>query len=224
MIDVNLLRTNPEIAKDSQRRRGIEVSLVDKVLEADKKWRTLKGELDELRAERNKLGEEIGKLKKKGENPVDILNRVSILSGKIKKQEEELAELEQKRDKLLLEIPNILHETVPQGKDEGENVEIKKIRKPTKFPFQPKDHIDLGLNLDLFDVERAAKTSGARFYFLKNEAVLLELALVQYAMDFLVKKQGFTPIIVPDLVKERSMYGVGMLPPSPNEIYKIENE
>ena len=224
MIDVNLLRTNPEIAKDSQRRRGIEVSLVDKVLEADKKWRTLKGELDELRAERNKLGEEIGKLKKKGENPVDILNRVSILSGKIKKQEEELAELEQKRDKLLLEIPNILHETVPQGKDEGENVEIKKVGKPTKFPFQPKDHIDLGLNLDLFDVERAAKTSGARFYFLKNEAVLLELALVQYAMDFLVKKQGFTPIIVPDLVKERSMYGVGMLPPSPNEIYKIENE
>ena len=218
MIDVNLLRTNPEIAKDSQRRRGIEVSLVDKVLEADKKWRTLKGELDELRAERNKLGEEIGKLKKKGENPVDILNRVSILSGKIKKQEEELAELEQKRDKLLLEIPNILHETVPQGKDEGENVEIKKVGKPTKFPFQPKDHIDLGLNLDLFDVERAAKTSGARFYFLKNEAVLLELALVQYAMDFLVKKQGFTPIIVPDLVKERSMYGVGMLPPSPNEI------
>ena len=223
MIDINLLRTSPEIAKDSQRRRGIDASIVDKVLEADKKWLSLKGESDELRAERNKLGEEIGKSKKKGENPVDLLNRVSIISGKIKKQEEELADLEQKRDALLLEIPNILHETVPQGKDESGNVEIKRVGKPTKFPFPPKDHIDLGLNLDLFDVERAAKTSGARFYFLKNEAVLLELALVHYAMDFLVK-QGFTPVIVPDLVKERAMYGVGMLPHSPKEIFKIEND
>ncbi len=223
MIDINLLRTNPEIVKDSQRRRGIEVSIVDKVLSEDKKWRALKGELDEMRAERNKLGEAIGKLKSKGENPVDFLNKVSIISGKIKKNEEELAKLESSRDKLLLEIPNILHETVPQGKDESENVPIRTVGKPTKFDFKAKDHIDLGLALDLFDVESSAKTSGARFYFLKNEAVLLELALVQYAMDFLVK-QGFTPVIVPDLVKERVMYGVGMLPHSPKEIFKIENE
>ena len=223
MIDINLLRTNPEIVKDSQRKRDADISIVDKVLSADKKWRVLKGEVDELRAERNKLGEEIGKLKKKGENPVDLLNRVSIISDKINKQEEELAVLEKNRDTLLIEIPNILHESVPQGKDETENIEIRRVEKLPKFAFKPKDHIDLGLALDLFDTDAAAKTSGARFYFLKNEAVLLELALVQYAIDFLAKKQGFTPVIVPDLVKERTMYGAGMLPHSRDEIFKIEN-
>ncbi len=224
MIDINLLRTNPEIAKDSQRKRGIDISIIDKVLEADKKWRTLKGELDNLKAERNKLGEEIGKLKKAGKNPIEQLNRVSILSGKVKKSEEDLAELEKNRDTLLIDIPNILHESVPQGKDDTGNVEIKKIGKIPKFAFPVKDHIDIGAKLDLFDTDRAAKTSGARFYFLKNEAVLLELALAQYAMDYLVNKKDFTPVIVPDLVKERVMYGVGMLPHSKQEIYKIENE
>src|SRR3989338_923508 len=221
MIDINLLRTNPEIAKDSQRKRGGDISIIDKVLEADKKWRTSKGELDNLKSERNKLGEEIGKAKKEKRNSVDLLNNVSIISGKIKKGEEELAELEKKRDAFLIEIPNILHENVPQGKDDTGNVELKKVGKIPKFSFPAKDHIDLGISLDLFDTDRAAKTSGARFYFLKNEAVLLELALAQYALDFLVKKKGFTPMIVPNLVNEQTMYGVGMLPHAKSEIFKI---
>lgn len=222
MIDINLLRTSPELVKDSQRKRGFDASIVDRVLHEDKKWRELKGALDNLRSEKNKTGEEIGKLKKAGKNPADILKKMSTLAEKIKEREAELASLEAKRDELLLEIPNILHETVPRGKDDSENAPIRTVGKPKKFSFTPKDHIDIGNALDLFDIERAAKTSGARFYFLKNEAALLELALVQYAMDFLVKK-GFTPIIVPDLVNEKVMYGVGMLPHSKSEIFKIEN-
>ncbi len=222
MIDINLLRTNPEIAVKSQKKRGLDTSIIGEVLSVDKKWRNLKGEIDNLRAEKNKTGEEIGKLKKQGKTPAELLKKISAISEETKKKEEPLALLEKERDKLLLDIPNILHETVPAGKDDTESVVVRTHGKIPKFTFKPKDHIDLGLALDLFDIERAAKTSGARFYFLKNEAALLELAVAQYALDFLVNKKKFIPLIVPNLVKEQVMYGVGMLPHSKSEIFKIE--
>lgn len=222
MIDINLLRTNPEIVKKSQQKRGFETSPIDKVLAADKKWRELKGELDNLRAEKNRTGEQIGKLKKEKKNADELLKKMSALSENLKRKEDELLQLEKNRDALLLEIPNILHETVPVGVDDTENEIVRTVGKVPKFTFKPKDHIDLGISLDLFDIERAAKTSGARFYFLKNEAVLLELALVQYAMDYLLKKK-FIPVIVPDLVKEQVVYGVGMLPHAKAEMFKVEN-
>ncbi len=224
MIDINLLRTKPEIVKKSQKKRGLETHVVDKVLDFDKKWRDLKGEIDSLRAERNKIGTEIGNLKKTGKNADSQIKKTSELSKTIQDKDSELSDLEKKRDSTLLDIPNILHDSVPEGAGETDNKVLRTIGKVPKFKFKPKDHIDLGIALDLFDIDRAAKTSGARFYFLKNEAVLLELALAQYAMDFLVKKKKFTPLIVPNLVNEQTMYGVGMLPHSKSEIFKIEND
>ncbi|HIK02374.1 TPA: serine--tRNA ligase [archaeon] len=239
MIDINLLRTKPEIVKKSQKKRGLEAHVVDKVLDFDKKWRDLKGELDLLRAERNKLGTEIGNLKKSQANPSGLLpanqrfavgksadsliKKTAELSQSIKDKDAELIELAKKRDLTLLDIPNILHDSVPEGVNEEDNKTVRTVGKVPKFKFKPKDHIDLGNALDLFDIDRAAKTSGARFYFLKNEAALLELALAQYAMDFLVKKK-FTPLIVPNLVNEQTMYGVGMLPHAKSEIFKIEGD
>ena len=223
MIDIKLLRENPEIVKDSQRRRGEDISIVDKVLEYDKEWRKLIQKRDELKHKKNEVGKEIAQLKKTLKDASKEINQMQTLSDKIEGLDKKIEETINKRDDILCRIPNVLHESVPEGKDETENVEVKKWGEIPKFKFTPKDHIDLGLSLDLFDIERAAKTSGARFYFLKNEAVMLELALINYAMTTLAKK-GFTPLIPPNMVREKVMYGVGMLPMSREEIYKIEKE
>lgn len=222
MISIKLLRENPEIVKDSQHKRGFETKIVDEVLAKDKEWRSLLQENEKLKAQRNKTNDEIILLKKAKKNAEPKINECRKISEHIKKNDLAVEMLQKERDELLLKIPNILHDSVPQGKDNTESVEIRKFGKTPKFDFKPKDHIDLGLALGLIDIERAAKTSGARFYFLKNEAVQLEFALIQYVLETLAK-EGFTPIIPPVLVKGDVMFGVGMLPHSKDEIYKIEN-
>lgn len=223
MIDIKLLRENPEIMKDSQRKRGVGTELIGRVLDYDKKWRELLQTAEKLRHDKNVASEEIAKLKKAKKDASAKIAEMHSLMGKLKKTEEDTQKIQDMRDDVLCRIPNILHESVPPGKDETENKELRKWGEPPKLDFKPKDHIDLCAVLDLYDIERAAKTSGARFYFLKNEAALLEMAIAQYAMHHLVKN-GFTPIIPPNLVRDRVMYGVGMLPMSRDEIYKIEDE
>jgi len=223
MIDIKILREKPEIVKDSQRRRAADLGIIDQVLEHDKKWRTLLQKADKLKHKRNLINMEIAALKKAGKSAAEKIKGMQKLALGIRKNDESLERYKQTRDDQLCRIPNIIHTSVPPGKDESENVKLRAWGKIPKFSFKPQDHIDLGLNLDLFDTERAAKTSGARFYYLKNEVALLELALVNYSFNRLLKK-GFTPIIPPTLVRERVMHGVGMLPLSKEEIYKVENE
>ncbi|MFH1424290.1 MAG: serine--tRNA ligase [archaeon] len=223
MIDIKLLRENPQIVKDSQTKRGENPTAIDQILEHDKKWRELLQEADKLRQKRNVANEEIAKLKKVKKDATVKIKEMQELAKKLQKTEGETDSAKASRDMALSKIPNLVHDSVPPGKDDSDTQELKKWGAIPKFDFKPRDHIEICESLDLYDIERAAKTSGARFFFLKNEAALLETALANYAFNALVKK-GFTAIIPPALVNDRVMYGVGMLPRSQKEIYRIEKE
>nr|HIK01358.1 serine--tRNA ligase [Candidatus Undinarchaeales archaeon ERR594346 U_76725] len=222
MIDISLLRDNPELFKDDLRKRKEPQNIIDDVLKLDKEWRNLLTDRDNLKAERNTVNLEIAKLKQAKKPAEKEIKAMQAIASKIKKADEKTEKKLTERDELLYTLPNLMHDSVPPGEDDKDNVVIKTIGKKTTIK-KPLDHIDLGLKHNLFDTERAAKTSGARFYFLKNEGAELEMALAQYAMKTLIE-EGFTPMIPPVLVREEVMYGVGMLPKSRNEIFKIENE
>ncbi|HIQ50113.1 MAG TPA: serine--tRNA ligase [Nanoarchaeota archaeon] len=233
------IRENPQILIESQRKRGESIEIVEKAIALDKKWREAKKEIDCLRAERNKISREISK---KPEEKEKLLKKAKEISEKIKKKEEELKTIEQELNKTLLSIPNILHESVPIGKDESENVPIRFWGKARVYKeheqdfikqslgkaeyeiidFKPIPHAD-AVELLGADLERAAKTSGARFYFLLDDLVYLDFALTLYALDFL-KKQGFTIVNPPYMIRRKPYEGVTALSDFEDVIYKIENE
>jgi seryl-tRNA synthetase len=223
MIDIKLLRDNPEIIKDSQRKRGADLKVIDHAIDLDKKWRDEAKQLDELKHDRNQCNEEIARLKKSQKDASAKIKSMQKLGKKIANLEQETENTLNVRNDILSRIPNILHDSVPPGETEQDSVPISHWGKKPTFKFKPISHVDIGAACGIFDIERAAKTSGARFYFMKNEGVLLELALINYTMDYL-NKAGFTLTIPPNLVRERAMFGAGMLPLYKDEIYKIENE
>lgn len=149
--------------------------------------------------------------------------KAAKIPAEIKTLEKRLQDYERKLEYYLSRLPNLTHETVPLGKDESDNVVVKVWGERPQFSFKPKDHIDLGINLNLIDIERAAKVSGARFAYLKHEATLLEFALIKYALEEVVK-DGFIPVIPPVLVKREAMYGAGFLPLGEDDIYWIKGE
>ncbi|MBI5347026.1 MAG: serine--tRNA ligase [Candidatus Aenigmarchaeota archaeon] len=222
MIDVNILRNNPEVVKENFKRRDKDDSLLNQFIKADRQWRESLGELNELRRKRNNLSKEVAEMKQQKKSVEKKLAEMKELPKKISEFEKKTEELKNKLDNILLLMPNILHDSVPKGKDENDNVVVRKWGKKPDIK-NPKDHIDLGLALDLFDIERAAKISGSRFYFLKNEAVTLELVLAQFATD-LLKKKGFTLLIPPFLITKNAMQGAGWLPVGEEDIYMIQRE
>ena len=224
MIDIKLVRACPEEVKTNLKRRNNAeyLKILDEVVEKDKKWRALQKKTDELRKKRNDIGASVAKLKKEGNNADKEINAMRKAAAEIEYAEKNTENVRETLDSLMLKLPNILHESVPTGKDEDENKEIRKWGKIPEFDFKAKDHIDIGEALDLFDIERAAKVAGARFYYLKDAAVRLEFALVQYALDILAK-EGFTLTIPPMILRERVMQGAGFLPAGEEDIYKIEN-
>src|SRR3989344_590027 len=225
MLDIKLIRENPEAARKDLHKRGDSEKLgwLEELIEKDKLWRALVAETDKLKAERNKLSEEIGKQKKAGKDAGALLKRAAEIPEKIKENDRKILELSERMNWILMRLPNILHESVPIGKDDSENVELRKWGKLPKFKFISKDHQDLLLPLKLLDVERAAKTSGARFYFLRGDLVRLNYALMNYALDFL-KKKGFTAIQPPYMINRKSYEGVVDFSDFESVIYKIEGE
>jgi seryl-tRNA synthetase len=212
MIDITLIRENPEKVKKGVVAKQLDPGLVDQFLRLDEKRRNLLGEIESLRAKRN----EAAKAK-------DI-DKGREIKAKLQKKEPELKEIEEKYKKALWQIPNLPAGDVPVGKDESENKVIRKWGKPTKFDFKPKDHLELGEALDIIDVKRAAKVSGTRFGYLKDDAVLLEFALVNFAIEVLTK-EGFTPVIPPVLIKKASMRGMGYLEHGGEEdMYVLEKD
>ncbi len=202
MIDIKILRENPEIIKDALKKRGVNLD-IDNLLTLDKRKREATKAIEALRAERNKIS-----LSAK-DNP-ELMAKGKQIKDELKKLEEELKGLEAEFDPLFLLIPNIPLPQVPEGAGEKDNVVIKEWGKKPKFSFEAKDHIEIGKGLDLIDIDRAAKISGSRFGILKNEAVLLEFALIRLAMDVLLK-EGFTPVIPPTLIKPKMMKGMGYI-------------
>jgi len=227
MLDIKLIRENPGIVRKNLQKRKKEdyLNMFEQLIKKDKQWRKLKIKVDELRRKRNDLTKDIQNLKKDGskEDIKKIVLEAKKIPTKIKEIEELQKKTEKEKNSLLLRIPNLLHKSVPYGEgDEGNEIVSKWGEKP-KFNFTPKSHVDLVENLRLADIKRAAKTSGARFYYLENELVELEFALIFHAMK-LLKNRGFTLIIPPSLVKGFVMEGGGFLPTYREDVYKIQDE
>lgn len=199
MLDINLIRNNPDAVREGISKKGANPQLVDDFLTLDKEWRGTTKEIDELRAKQNELSAKRN------------IEEGKKVKAEIQKLEEALRQLEANRQDVLEQIPNLPLAEAPLGKNESENVVLKEVGEKPKFDFKPKDHLELGKALDILDFEAGAKVAGSGFYYLKNDAVLLELALIRYALDFLAKN-GFTLWLTPDLAREKFYLGTGYLP------------
>jgi seryl-tRNA synthetase len=225
MIDLNLVRENPKIVRENLKKRDdlAKLKWVDKILDFDLEWKNLKTQVEELRHMRNKISQQINQLKKEGKDATNLLKQATEIPEMILQKETAQKQNQEDRDKLLRDMPNLLHESVPQGTGEEGNVTLKEIGKKPKFDFKPKSHVDLIEELGVVDLERAANISGARFWFMKGDLARLDMALQQYAIDFLIKK-GFTLIQPPFMMNRSSYEGVTDLGDFENVMYKIEGE
>lgn len=225
MLDINFIRENPEVVRENLRKRGVPkfVEMLDEVLKKDELWRALKGKVDSARSRRNKISEEINKAKKEGKDPSVVVNEAKEIPKIIAEAEKELGELQARIRDLLLRIPNMMHDSVPKGKDDTENVVVKVVGKKPVFKFTPKSHVDLIVEKGWADLERASKISGARWYFLKGDLAVLEMAISQYAMNFM-RERGFTPVVPPFMMSREAYEGVTSLGDFEEVMYKIEGE
>ncbi len=225
MLDVKLVREDPQSIVSNLEKRGAlqKVPLVDEALKADAEWRKFKTEVDKLRHKQNELTAQVAAMRKKGEPIEQKLKEVRNIPKEIEDLEAKSAERRTRLNSILMSMPNILHESVPVGKDETQSVVVRSEGKKPKFSFEPRHHIDLLTGLGMVDMERAAKVAGARFFFLKGDAVKLEHALMQYALDFL-RERGFTAIEPPFMLNRAAYEGVVNLEDFGPVIYKIEGE
>ena len=220
MIDVKLLRDNPELVKASQKARGESQDVVDQALAADESRRSAIVEFEALRAEQNMLSKSVGAAK--GDEKVALLERAKVLSAQVKEAEAKKSATEAAFRDIALNISNIVDAQAPIG-GEADFTVIEEIGKPRQFDFDPKDHVELGKILGAIDVERGAKVSGARFYYLTGVGALLELALVNYAIAS-ATKAGFIPVIPPVLVKPAAMEGTGFLGQAAENVFHLKED
>jgi len=225
MLDIRLIRENPELVKKNLMKRGDPENqkMLDDLIDYDKKWRQGLTRLNELRHERKQITTEIAMAKKKDKDASREISKARKIDLETTAMEKQVAESETKVHDILMRLPNLLHETVPAGKDENDNVQIRTWGKISKFSFPVKGHMDLGLDLDIIDTERAGKIAGARFFYLKKEAVLLDKALISFAFDELIKK-GYAPIEPPYMMRRKPYEGVVALSDFEDVLYKVENE
>jgi seryl-tRNA synthetase len=225
MFDIKLIREKPKAVEENLKKRMDEekLKMLEDLIEKDKKYREDLQELEKLKHDRNVISEEIAALKKAGKDTSTKVKKASEIPNKIKKLEEEVLKLKEKIDFYLMSLPNILHESVPIGKDENDNVVIKTWGKVPKFDFEPKNHAEIVTDLGLLDEERAAKVAGRGFYYLKGSLALLDQAIIKYAIDFLVKR-GYVFVFPPAMLKRDAYEGMVDLADFENVMYKIENE
>jgi seryl-tRNA synthetase len=217
MLDIKLVRSNPEVVRAALQRRGSTQSL-DEFLAVESERRRLTTDVETMRAERKAASDEIAKVKKAGGDAGEAIAAMRALGDTIKEREQELEAVEARMRAMLLDIPNLVADDVPPG-GEDDSVELRRIGEPRAFDFEPKDHLDLGVALDVIDMERAAKASGSRFAYLKGDLVLLQMALVRFGLQIVMEK-GFRPVVPPVLVREEAMYGTGFLPTDEQQIYR----
>ncbi|MEK6930033.1 MAG: serine--tRNA ligase [Thermoproteota archaeon] len=222
MLDPKIIKEKPQIIRDMLKARSVEFNF-DELIDSDQKRREFILKTDELRKKKNQIASTISQKKKSGEDTSDILAEMKNISEELTKLEASQEEIEKKYSSLALTIPNLIHESVPIGKDETANKEIKKWGKIPEFDFKINDHIDISENLDLVDLERAAKVAGARFYYLKNDLVRLNQSLIHYALDFLAEK-NYSLAQPPYMINRKSMEGAIIADDFEEVIYKIENE
>jgi seryl-tRNA synthetase len=221
MLDAKFVRENIEIIKESLRKRNYQISL-DEFLTFEEQRRTLLKESEELRNRRNVVSEEIGKLRTQKQDASHLINEMKLVSDRIKAFDDDLKTLEEHTDDFLLNVPNVPHDSVPIGKDETGNVEVRKWGKPRQFDFEPLNHWDIGAILNILDFDRAAKIAGARFCLTRGAGARLERALMNFMLDLNTAK-GYTEVFPPIIVNKDSMRGTGQLPKFEMELFKISD-
>ena len=223
MLDIKLIRTDAEMVKKAMRDRNKNMDeTIDEILEIDRERREISTQKDAMKAEQNKVSKQIPILKKENGNVEEVMENMKKLSDEIKELNAKTSELEAKQKDLLLRIPNIPHPSVPIGKSEDDNQEIRKFGTPTTFDFEPKAHWDLGKNLGILDPDTAAKVTGARFHFYKGAGARLERAVINFYLDTHTKN-GYTEVFPPFMVNRASMTGTGQLPKFEEDAFRLAN-
>lgn len=222
MLDPKLLKEKPQVIRDMLKARVVEFDL-DGLIESDQKRREFIIKTDEFKKRRNEIGNEISQKKKVGEDAAPILEEMKTVSAELAKLESQQEEIESKYAKLAFTIPNLVHNSVPVGPDDTANKEMRKWGEIPQFDFKINDHIDMSENLDLVDLERAAKVAGARFYYLKNDLVRLNQSLIHFALDFLAEKE-YSLVQPPYMINRSSMEGAVIADDFEEVIYKVEEE
>jgi seryl-tRNA synthetase len=220
MIDPRVLRDEPDRVRAAQAKRGLSDDVVDRALSADKARRQAIADFERLRAEQKELGKKIPQAS--DEEKADLLARTKTLAGDVKAAEAAQGLAEQEWREAILDIPNLAADEAPAGGEDDYTV-LELVGEPREFDFEPRDHVELGKLLGAIDIERGAKVSGSRFYFLTGVGAQLEFALVNMAMDQ-AREAGFTQVIAPSLVKPRAMEGTGFLGQAADDVYRIEGQ
>ncbi len=223
MLDIKLLRNNFEEVEKALSKRNEDFDL-SQFKDLDKKRRNLLAEVESLKSKQNKVSKEIPIMKKEGKDVKPILDEMKTLSSNIKELDVQVKEVEDELDAWMLTIPNIPHESVPEGNSDEDNVEIRKYLEPTTFNFEAKPHWDLGNDLNILDPEKGAKTTGARFTFYKGLGARLERAITNFYLDVHTQKHGYEEVFPPFMVSRESMTGTGQLPKFEEDAYKVSGD
>lgn len=224
MLDIRRIRSNPEEVKKVIVGRGeAYVAFVDEILGLDEKRREILVQVETLKGKRNAASAEIPRLKKAGQDVASIMEEMKKVGDEIKALDASLAEIDDKIQNILLRIPNLPNENVPDGKSDADNVEIRKWGEPTKFDFQPKAHWDIGTNLNILDFDRAGKITGSRFTVYRGLGARLERAIINYYLNTHIEIAGYTEIMPPYMVNRKSMTGTGQLPKFEEDAFKVSN-
>lgn len=220
MLDIKLFRENPQKIKDALKRRKAE-DRVDEVIALDQERRDFLYRTEQLKSQQNAVSKEIPKMKKEGKDVAPIFAEMKKLSEEIKELDAKVRECEQKIETIMLTIPNIPNETVPDGDTDEDNVEIRRFMEPTVFDFEPQAHWDIGERLDILDFSRAAKITGARFTVYKDAGARLERAIINFFLNTHTEEHGYTEIFPPYMVHRNSMIGTGQLPKFEEDAFKV---
>ena len=222
MLDLKFIRENAEAVRENCKNRGVEAD-VGLVVELADRRSSLIQELNELKQRQNQVAKSIGQ-ERDPEARERLISGSREMKQEVPQKEAELHEVEGRLREEQLKIPNMTHPDSPLGRDDSENVEIRRSGEIPDFPFEPKDHVEIGEALGIIDFEAGAKTTGSKFYFLRGDAVLLELGLIRYALD-LITEYGYEPTITPDLARDEALVGTGFIPRGPEtQIYSVEND
>jgi seryl-tRNA synthetase len=221
VLDLRFIRENAAAVEENRKNRGIEADVGLVVGLADRRSALIQ-ELNELKRRQNQLAKSVGR-ERDEETRQRLIEESRTMKERIPQKEKELGQLEERLREEQLKIPNMTHPDAPIGEDESENVEIRRWGEIPDFDFEPKDHVELGDSLGIIDFDAGTKVAGSKFYFLRGDAVILELGLVRYAMDVLVER-GYRPTITPDLARDEMLVGTGFIPRGPEtQIYSVED-
>src|SRR5690554_1818514 len=222
MLDLRMIRQNPEKVREGLRKIGEDTAQVDQILALDEKRRSMLTEVEQLKAERNTVSDEIARMKREKQDATETIERMRQVSQQIKDFDNELREVDAALQDALLRIPNLPHESVHVGESDEDNMEIRRWGEQTQFDFEPLPHWDIGVNLGIIDFERAGKVTGSRFNFLKGLGARLERALINFMLDLHTSEHGYQEVLPPFIVNKASATGTGQLTKFAEDMFKLE--